>query len=96
MSVAAPRVDVKVHVAKSLQGKVVSSKMDKTAVVAVARQVILVPKYGKRQIRTTRFKMHDENNECNEGDIVRMKGIQRISKQKKYTLEKIIRKMEIV
>ena len=50
-------------------GKVVSNKMDKTIVVAVEEH-LRHPVYGKTIKRTNKFKAHDENNQCNIGDIV--------------------------
>ena len=54
---------------RTLQGRVVSDKMDKSIVVAVERQV-KHPIYGKYIKRTTKIHAHDETNQCNEGDVV--------------------------
>jgi Ribosomal protein S17 len=54
-------------------GKVVSDKMDKTIVVAV-ETFVTHPLYKKQIKRTTKFKAHDENNECRVGDIVKNNG----------------------
>ena len=56
---------------KTRVGKVVSDKMDKTIVVAIEDNV-KHPKYGKVIKRTIRLKAHDENNECREGDTVKI------------------------
>lgn len=53
-------------------GKVVSDKMDKSIVVLIERQ-IRHPMYGKQIRRSTKLKAHDENNVCQQGDIVRIK-----------------------
>ncbi|MCK8816199.1 30S ribosomal protein S17 [Natroniella sulfidigena] len=72
-------------------GEVVSDKMDKTVVVAVERKT--QHSLYKRVIkRTSKFKAHDENNECNEGDIVKIVETRPISKQKSWKVEEIIRK----
>ena len=66
---------------KVREGLVVSDKMDKTAVVAVER-LKRHPLYGRVQRVTKRFKAHDENNECNVGDRVRIMETRPISKDK--------------
>ncbi|MEL6472154.1 MAG: 30S ribosomal protein S17, partial [Cyanobacteria bacterium J06623_4] len=55
--------------AKERVGLVVSTKMEKTVVVAVESRV-QHPKYGKIMVRTQRYKAHDEDNSCKEGDRV--------------------------
>ena len=52
-------------------GRVVSSKMEKSCVVAVERKV-KHPKYGKFMKKTTKLMVHDENNECGVGDTIRV------------------------
>ncbi|KPQ40483.1 MAG: 30S ribosomal protein S17 [Phormidium sp.] len=66
-------------------GTVVSNKMDKTAVVAVETRVPH-PKYGKTMVQTRRYKAHDENNDCNEGDRVRIRESRPLSKQKRWVI----------
>ncbi len=66
---------------KVREGLVVSDKMDKTAVIAVER-LKRHPLYGRVQRVTKRFKAHDENNECNVGDRVRIMETRPISKDK--------------
>jgi len=70
-------------------GKVVSDKMDKTIVVAV-EDFVRHPLYGKAVKNTNKFKAHDENNECNIGDKVRIMETKPLSKNKRWRLEKII------
>lgn len=53
---------------RTVQGRVVSNKMDKTITVAVERKV-KHPIYGKFIKRTTKLHAHDETNQCNEGDV---------------------------
>ena len=72
-------------------GKVVSNKMDKTIVVAIEYNV-KHPLYGKIVKRTVKFKAHDENNECNIGDRVRVMETRPLSKDKRWRLVEIIEK----
>ena len=76
---------------KERVGIVVSNKMDKTVVVAV-RDNRKHPLYKKTIIRTTRFKAHDENNECGEGDKVRIVETRKLSKDKNWRVAEIIEK----
>ena len=75
----------------SLVGKVVSDKMQKTVNVAVDRFRI-VPKYRKRMKYTRKFMAHDEEEECNLGDVVLITPSKRISKRKHFCVAQIIRK----
>ncbi len=72
-------------------GKVVSNKMDKTIVVAIEDSV-KHPLYGKIIKRTSKFKAHDEQNECVVGDIVRIMETRPLSKEKKWRLVQIVEK----
>ena len=72
-------------------GKVVSDKMDKTIVVAVEDRV-KHPLYKKIVKRTYKLKAHDENNECREGDTVRVMETRPLSKDKRWRLVEIIEK----
>ena len=72
-------------------GKVVSDKMDKTIVVAVEDHV-KHPLYKKIVKRTYRLKAHDENNECNVGDTVRVMETRPLSKDKRWRLVEIVEK----
>ncbi len=74
---------------KTRVGKVVSNKMDKTIVVAVLDNV-RHPLYKKIIKRTVKFKAHDENNECNIGDTVRIMETRPLSKEKRWRLDAII------
>ena len=76
---------------KTRVGKVVSNKMDKTIVVAIADNV-KHPMYGKVIKRTVKFKAHDENNECNIGDTVEIMETRPLSKDKRWRLVQIIEK----
>ena len=76
---------------KTRVGKVISVKMDKTVVVAIEDNV-KHPKYGKVIKRTIRLKAHDENNECREGDTVKIMETRPLSKDKRWRLVEIIEK----
>ena len=76
---------------KTRTGKVVSNKMDKTIVVAVIDNV-KHPLYGKIVKRTYKLKAHDENNECNIGDTVRVMETRPLSKDKRWRLVEIVEK----
>ena len=76
---------------KTRTGKVVSNKMDKTIVVAVVDNV-KHPLYGKIVKRTYKLKAHDENNECNIGDRVKVTETRPLSKDKRWRLVEIIEK----
>ena len=76
---------------KQRVGVVVSNKMDKTIVVAVKTKV-LHPLYGKTVNRTTKFKAHDEKNECGIGDTVRIMETRPLSKDKRWRLVEIVEK----
>ncbi|OFY48472.1 MAG: 30S ribosomal protein S17 [Bacteroidetes bacterium GWF2_49_14] len=74
---------------KERTGVVVSNKMDKSIVVAVNRKV-KHPIYGKFVNKTTKFVAHDEQNTCNEGDLVRIMETRPLSKLKNWRLVEII------
>ncbi|HHW68433.1 MAG: small subunit ribosomal protein [Epulopiscium sp.] len=76
---------------KTLIGKVVSDKMDKTIVVAVENNV-KHPLYGKIVKRTYKLKAHDENNECKVGDRVKVMETRPLSKDKRWRLVSIVEK----
>ena len=76
---------------KTRVGKVVSDKMDKTIVVAVETNV-KHPLYKKIMKRTTKFKAHDEKNECGIGDKVKIMETRPISKDKRWRLIDVIEK----
>ena len=76
---------------KTRVGKVVSNKMDKTAVVAIEDNV-MHKKYGKVMKRTVKFKVHDENNELNIGDTVSIMETRPLSKDKRWRLVEVIEK----
>lgn len=76
---------------KTRVGKVVSNKMDKTAVVAITDHV-KHKRYGKVIKRTVKIHVHDENNECNIGDTVSVMETRPLSKTKRWRLVSILEK----
>ena len=76
---------------KTRVGKVVSNKMDKTIVVAIDDRV-QHPLYKKIVNKTYKLKAHDENNECNIGDTVRVMETRPLSKAKRWRLVEIVEK----
>ena len=76
-----------------LQGQVVSNKGDKSITVHVVRY-IKHPVYGKFVKKTLKCHAHDENNECNIGDIVRIRQHRPISKTKTWSLVSVIEKVK--
>lgn len=76
---------------KTRIGRVVSDKMDKTVVVAV-ETFVTHPLYKKQIKKTTRFKAHDENNECAVGDIVKIMETRPLSKDKYFRVVNIVEK----
>lgn len=74
---------------RTLTGKVVSNKMDKTITVSVER-IVTHPTYGKILRRRSKIKAHDEKNVCQEGDIVSITQCRPISRHKSWTLVEVI------
>ncbi len=72
-------------------GTVVSDKMDKTVVVAV-ETLVTHPLYRKQLKKTTKFKAHDENNECSQGDVVKIMETRPLSKDKRWRVLSIVEK----
>ena len=78
---------------KTRTGLVSSNKMDKTITVAVERKV-KHPLYGKFLKKTTKLHAHDEKNECNIGDIVKIMETRPISKLKRWRLVEVVDKVK--
>ncbi|NJK59732.1 MAG: 30S ribosomal protein S17 [Oscillatoriales cyanobacterium SM2_1_8] len=74
---------------KERVGVVVSNKMDKTVVVAVESRNAH-PKYGKIVVRTKKYKAHDEENKCQEGDRVRIQETRPLSRTKRWQVIDIL------
>ena len=74
---------------RTVEGRVVSNKMDKTVTVLVERQVKHAL-YGKYIKRSTKLHAHDADNACNEGDVVRVTEIAPLSKTKNWRVVEIV------
>jgi small subunit ribosomal protein S17 len=74
---------------RTVEGRVVSNKMNKTVTVLVERQVKHAL-YGKYLRRSTKLHAHDEENTCNEGDLVRVSECRPLSKTKNWQVVEII------
>ncbi|OAM26022.1 30S ribosomal protein S17 [Eikenella longinqua] len=83
------------RIVRTLQGKVVSDKMDRTVTVLVERRV-KHPLYGKIIQRSTKIHVHDEHNECKVGDIVVIAEHRPLSKTKAWVVERVIEKSQII
>jgi small subunit ribosomal protein S17 len=82
-------------VKRTVMGKVISNKMDKTITVMVERKV-KHPVYGKYVKRSTKLHAHDAGNECNEGDVVTIIACRPLSKSKKWMLENIVERATVI
>ena len=78
---------------KTKVGIVVSDKMDKTIVVAM-EDFVRHPLYGKAVKSTKKVKVHDENNECQVGDKIRIMETRPLSKDKRWRLVNIVEKVK--
>lgn len=78
-------------VVRTLSGRVVSDKMDKTVTVLVERRV-KHPLFGKVIRRSNKFHAHDENNECHEGDLVVIEESRPLSRTKSWKVSKVVQK----
>jgi len=80
---------------RTLVGKVVSNKMDKTVVVRIERRV-KHPVYGKIVIRSNKYKAHDETNQYNEGDTVEIAEGRPISRDKSWTVVRLLEAARVI
>ncbi|NYT37201.1 30S ribosomal protein S17 [Allopusillimonas soli] len=80
---------------RTLIGRVVSNKMDKTVVVRVERRV-KHPIFGKIIVRSNRYKAHDENNQYNEGDTVEIAEGRPISRDKSWTVVRLLEAARVI
>ena len=76
---------------RTVQGRVVSNKMDKSITVVVER-FVKHPIYGKFIKRSTKLHAHDESNVCNKGDVVTVRECRPLSKNKTWMLVDVIEK----
>lgn len=80
---------------RTLVGKVVSNKMDKTVVVSVERRV-KHPILGKIIVRSNKYKAHDETNQYNEGDMVEIAEGRPISRDKSWTVVRLLEASRVI
>jgi small subunit ribosomal protein S17 len=80
---------------RTLTGRVVSDKMDKTVTVLVERRV-MHPLYGKIITRSRKYHAHDENEECREGDLVTIEECRPLSKTKAWRVVKLVERARSV
>ncbi|MGO3741175.1 30S ribosomal protein S17 [Kerstersia sp.] len=80
---------------RTLIGKVVSNKMDKTVVVLVERRT-KHPLYGKIVVRSNKYKAHDEANQYNEGDIVEIAEGRPLSRSKSWSVTRLIEAVRVI
>lgn len=78
---------------KFMTGRVVSDAMQKTVVVAIER-LVKHEEYGKYVRRRSRFKVHDEKNECKVGDVIRFMETRPLSKDKRWRLVDFVQRVE--
>jgi small subunit ribosomal protein S17 len=83
------------NLVRTLTGRVVSDKMNKSIVVLIERRV-KHPMYGKYVSRSSKLKAHDENNECRIGDLVTIAESRPISKTKSWTLVKVEERAAVI
>ncbi|MCL5102698.1 MAG: 30S ribosomal protein S17 [Armatimonadetes bacterium] len=76
---------------KTRSGRVISDKMDKTVVVAI-ETLVRHPLYGRIVRKTTKFKAHDESNECGVGDTVEIMETRPISRFKRWRVARVVEK----
>lgn len=88
-------VQAKVALKRTLIGKVVSDKMNKTVTVVVERHV-KHPLYGKIIVRTAKYHAHDEANQAKAGDTVEIQEGRPISKTKAWTVTRVIQVAQVV
>ncbi len=74
---------------RTLVGRVISNKMDKTVTVLVERRV-KHPVYGKYVVRSTKLHAHDDTNQINEGDLVEIAATRPLSRTKFWTVKRVI------
>ena len=80
---------------RTLVGKVVSDKMDKTVTVLIERHV-KHPLYGKIIVRSNKYHAHDETNQAKTGDTVEIQEGRPISKTKSWTVTKVVQQAQVI
>lgn len=79
---------------RHLEGTVISRKMQKTAIIKTST-LAKHPKYGKFIRKFKKLKIHDENNECNVGDLVEVIESRPVSREKRFRLVRIVERAKI-
>jgi len=82
-------------VKRTIVGRVVSNKMDKTVTVLIERKV-KHPVYGKYVVRSTKLHAHDETNQVNEGDVVEIAETRPISRTKTWSVLRVVQAAQSV
>ena len=85
----------KTSLKRTLVGKVVSDKMDKTVTVLVERQM-KHPLYGKYIVRSKKYHAHDETNQYKEGDMVEIQESRPLSKTKAWTVSRLVEAARVI
>jgi len=85
----------KVSVKRTLQGRVVSDKMDKTVVVLVSRKVKDI-RYGKYVAKSNKYHVHDESNQYKAGDLIEITETRPISKTKTWIATRLVEANKLV
>ena len=82
-------------VKRTIVGRVVSNKMDKTVTVLIERKV-KHPVYGKYVVRSTKLPAHDETNQVNEGDVVEIAETRPLSRTKTWSVLRVVQAVQTV
>ena len=85
----------KASLQRSLVGRVVSNKMNKTVTVLIERKV-KHPLYGKFMVRSKKYHAHDETNQYNEGDLVEIEETRPISRTKAWKVTKLVEAARVI
>ena len=85
----------KTSLQRSLVGRVVSNKMDKTVTVLIERRV-KHPLYGKFMVRSKKYHAHDETNQYNEGDLVEIEETRPISRTKAWKVTRLVEAARVI
>ena len=88
-------IQEKTSLKRTLVGKVVSDKMDKTVTVLIERRV-KHPLYGKYVMRSKKYHAHDEVNQCNEGDTVEIESTRPLSRTKSWNVIRLLEKARTI
>lgn len=87
--------DSKGGLTRTLVGRVVSNKMEKTVTVLIERKV-KHPLYGKYMVRSKKYHAHDETNQYNEGDMVEIAETRPMSRTKAWTVTRLIEAARVI